>query len=389
MTETRNVPGSAQGAKESRPRMANLELLRCIAMMMVVVLHYLSKGGLLAEPADGMMNAAQLTAWVLEVFCIVAVNVYMMISGYFLCNTSFKLSRLIKLWLQVWFYSVGVGMVAAVTGILPAEECNTHYFLSLLFPVSMGHYWFLTAYIFLYVALPLISMAVQRMTKGQMRFVVLALLFVFCLLKSVLPFRLEMDGQGYDCIWYLCVFMAAAYIRKFGVSLLKKRWQCILLYVGACLAMLAETLCLQQIYLKTGSLGRMVTVAIEYNHIFAFLAAVGLFLTFQMTQVSGKASGIINRVAPYTLGVYLLHENLGVRYAWQKWLWADRASGVCGVIFYTLTAMVIVFVIGIFADFIRSLIMKGLNRLLGCMGWYRKLLGGLEKADNLFREKKE
>ena len=51
--------------------------------------------------------------------------------------------------------------------------------------------------------------------------------------------------------------------------------------------------------------------------------------------------------------------------------------------------MVIVFVIGIFVDFIRSLIMKGLNRLFGCMGWYRKLLGGLEKADNLFREKRE
>ena len=32
-------------------RMANLELLRCVAMMMVVVLHFLGKGGLLPELA--------------------------------------------------------------------------------------------------------------------------------------------------------------------------------------------------------------------------------------------------------------------------------------------------------------------------------------------------
>ena len=32
-----------------KKRMANLELLRCLAMMMVIVLHYLGKGGLLPE----------------------------------------------------------------------------------------------------------------------------------------------------------------------------------------------------------------------------------------------------------------------------------------------------------------------------------------------------
>ena len=30
-----------------KKRLANLELLRCVAMLMVVVLHYLGKGGLL------------------------------------------------------------------------------------------------------------------------------------------------------------------------------------------------------------------------------------------------------------------------------------------------------------------------------------------------------
>ncbi len=367
--------------RRKNDRMANLELLRCIAMMMVVALHYLGKGGLLGDMTAGSLTVTQTAAWVVEAFCLVAVNVYMMISGYFLCTSSFKISRLVKLWLQVWVYSAGIGLLAAYTGIIPAEEVTTHYLLSLVFPISMGHYWFMTAYVFLYLFLPFIGMAVRRMTKGQMQLALSGLLLVFCVLKSVLPFRLEMDGQGYDCIWYLCVFLTAAYIRRFGVPFLKKRWHCVCLYVAACLGIFAETMCLHQIYLKTGSLELIMKIATEYNHVFPFLAALGLFMTFLMTNVSGKVSIVVNRIAPYTLGVYLLHENIGVRYVWQNWLGADRISGVPGLLLGILTAMVIVFTAGILIDFIRASIMKGLHTVLLKLAPYRKLTGRIEAAD--------
>lgn len=378
--------GNLQMAERKKDRMANLELLRCIAMMMVVVLHYLGKGGLLGDLTAGNLTATGMVAWLIEAFCIVAVNVYMLISGYFLSSSSFKLSRLLKLMFQVWFYSVGIGLLAAVTGILPAEEFNTHYLLSLLFPVSMGHYWFMTAYVFLYLLLPLIGMAVAKMTKQQMQLTLGGLLLVFCVLKSVLPFRLEMDGQGYDCIWYICVFVTAAYIRRFGIPILQKKWKCVCLYLVACLGIFAETMCLHQVYLKTGSLELIMKVATEYNHVFPFLAAVGLFMTFLATDVSGVVSKIVNRIAPYTLGVYLLHENIGVRYAWQAWLGADRISGIPGLIAGVLTAIVSVFVIGILIDFLRDLFMKGLHGALCHVKPYQKILTKIERADAFFKK---
>lgn len=161
---------------QKKERMANLEVLRCVAMMMVVVLHYLGKGGLLPD-LTAPLSAQDTVAWLLEAFCIVAVNVYMMISGYFLCESSFKLSRLLTLWVQLWLYSVGIGVLAAVTGIVPAAEVSTHYYLTLLFPVTMGHYWFLTAYLFLYILLPFVGIGLRRMTKQQFQ-VALVLLFV-------------------------------------------------------------------------------------------------------------------------------------------------------------------------------------------------------------------
>lgn len=375
-----------------KKRMANLELLRCVAMMMVVVLHYLGKGGLLPDLTGKSLGSAGMAAWLMESFCIVAVNVYMFISGYFLCTSHFKLSRLITLWLQLWLYSVTFGILGVLTGVVTETTVDTHYFLTLFFPVSMGHYWFMTAYIFLYLLLPFAGTAVRKMTKQQMQLAVVILLLIFCVLKSVLPFRLEMDAKGYDCLWYLCVFMAAAYIRRFGLPLLEKKGRGLLLYIVCGLLAFGGTLTLREVYLRTGRLERIVDICLEYNHIFAFLAALGLFMAFCRLRVNKKISGVINKIAPYTLGVYLLHENLGLRYAWQNWLGAEKVrvyskggiESVLVLIFGTLAAVVCVFVCGILVDMARAGLMKGLHRVLSKVSIYRRLTEKIAIADRAF-----
>ena len=51
-----------EDAMAEKKRMANLELLRCVAMMMVVVLHYLGKGGLLPDLTGSRLDCAGVTA---------------------------------------------------------------------------------------------------------------------------------------------------------------------------------------------------------------------------------------------------------------------------------------------------------------------------------------
>lgn len=59
-------------------RLANFELLRCIAMMMVVVLHFLGKSGILAPLSQASLAGYEYLAWGVESLCIVAVNVYLL-----------------------------------------------------------------------------------------------------------------------------------------------------------------------------------------------------------------------------------------------------------------------------------------------------------------------
>ena len=385
-------------------RQANLELLRCVAMMMVVVLHFLGKGNLLISLEEDWLYPAETVAWLLESFCVVAVNVYMFISGYFLSTSTFKPSRLIQLWFQVWMYSVVFGLIGAMTGIMTETAYDTHFLLTLFFPVAMNHYWFMTAYILLYALLPFLGTAVQRMTKRQMQIAVLFLLFVFSIQKSILPVRLETDGLGYDCLWYVCVFVAAAYVRRFGVPFLEKKCRGIILYAVCSILIFCGTMILREVYLRTGSLGRMMHMCMEYNHILPFLAAAGLFGAFLRLKISGRFAAVVCKIAPYTLGVYLLHENLGLRYSWQSWLGADKLLmppvalaptgsamsrlglvSVGSLLLFTVAAVVCVFAVGILVDMLRVLLVRGLDRGLSLLPPYRKLQNLILGLDECFR----
>lgn len=369
----------------SERRRPELELLRCMAMMMVVILHFLGKGELLGELSDPDMQPVRAAAWVLEAFAICAVNLYMLLSGYFLSRSHFKLSRLILLWLQIWTYSVGVGLIAAALGLVPREEINTYFLLRLLFPVLEEHYWFLTAYVFLYLLFPLIGNAVSGMDRKTFRLVLGLLLIVFCLMKTVMPFQFDTDAMGYDCLWYLCVFLTAAYIRRFGLPFLEKKGRGILLYLGSSLLILGWSFGIRAVFLATGHFEWILENGFHYNHLFPYLAAVGLFLAFLRLK---PRAGLISRLAvwagPCTLGVYLLHENLGVRYLWPQWFGADKITSVFGLLWRLAAAVAVVFTAGILIEFMRGLMMKGLHRLLMRGKGYRAVVSKIQEADGFF-----
>ena len=186
-------------------------------------------------------------------------------------------------------------------------------------------------------------------------------------------------------------------MRRFGVPFLEKRGRGLALYLGCCMLIFCGTMLLREVYLRTGSLDRMLKMCMEYNHILPFLAAAGLFGAFRRLKISGRFAAFVCRIAPYTLGVYLLHENLGLRYTWQNWLGAGKLLGLsslgriglsspAAVLLYTLGAVICVFFVGIVVDMLRDFLMRGLDRGLDKLSPYRRLRGWVLGLDECFRE---
>ncbi len=349
-----------------KKRIVSIELLRIIAMMMVVMLHYLDKGKIL--PAlTGEFTLNGYVAWIMEALCIVAVNVYMLISGYFLVNSGFKVSRLVELLCQVLFYSILVEMVLLATGLVSAEVLAINRILELIFPLQMEHYWFITAYFIMYLFSPILSTAVHHMEQKQLRNTIITLLLFFALSKSVLPVQLVIDNKGYDGIWFICVYLVAAYARLYGIRWLEKKrtrgWLC---YGAGVLGILLVTFLVRMIYLKTGSLDHFIKSAFHYNHILNLLAAVGLFYAFLNMKFSteGKLAKVVYKLAPYSLGVYLLHEQIDIRYLWPQWLGASIDGNALLLVLRCIGAVLIVYAAGTIVDVIRSVLFKGITIML-------------------------
>lgn len=363
-------------------RMANLELLRLTAMLLVVILHVLGKGVGLVTLTNEQLYGAGYLAWAMEALAIVAVNVYMLMSGYFLIESSFKVKRLFELLLQVWFYSIGIGLIAAAFGYLPEGSFGIHYLLMLFFPISMNHYWFMTAYIFMYVFTPLLAAGIKQLDKKQMQMVIVLLVVFFSAVKSVVPSRIETDMQGYDCIWYICIFVIAAYIRRFGILFFKNITRSILIYVLAAGCIFGATMILRLVYLQTERLDTILTVCYNYNHLLVLAASIAFFYIFIHIRIpDGAFSQFVCRIAPYTLGVYLWHEHIAIRYEWQQWFYdvVGVPEGAVQLLFKTVLAAIVVFAIGIVLDMLRTWCFRLVNRLFSHAGFYRSLQQWLER----------
>ncbi len=359
-----------------KERMANLELLRMVSMLFVVVLHFIGKSNNHPVLTDVEMEAWEYGAWVMESLAIVAVNVYMLLSGYLLAGSTFKVKRLIQLWLQLLFYSAGVGIVAAMFGYIPEEGMSVYYLTQLFLPVSTNHYWFMTAYVLMYLFLPVLMAGVGRLSKKQFQVVLCLLFLVFCGMKSVSPIKLTTDMQGYDCIWYLCMALLAAYIRLYGISFFRNKKRSFVVYLISASGIYGISMLFRYIYIQTGKLSEIVTVCYNYNHILVVLASVGFFYLFLHLQIKpGLLSRLICRLAPYTLGVYLWHENVAIRYEWPLWIQNFLGGATEGVQWFwaLFVSVAVVFIIGIWLDMVRSLLFKGAHKLLSFLKPYRKL----------------
>ncbi len=358
----------------------SLDLLRCVAMIMVVILHFLDKGGLLKSFSDpGAFTAMDVTAWILEALCIVAVNLYMLLSGYLLCESRFKLSNLLLLVARVWLYSVIVGFIGIALGT-PTEAVDTYYLLRLLLPISMGTYWFMTAYIFFYLLVPVLGIAAGAMNKDQLKIVMICLIVFHAVIKSIVPATLSVDAGGMDAIWYIVLYFVAVYIRKYAKgSNLAFVW-----YMIATFLIFGEAFVIRQVFLKTGSLSYILTISYAYNHVFVLASSVFLFMAFLKLKVSEKPGKIFAFLGKYSLGVYLLHENLSIRYAWEKFFGCDKISSAMQLLLMTVFAGITVFVSGVIIDFIGRSIASFVLKILGKLPGFSSLGEAVKKADLAF-----
>lgn len=287
-------------------RESNIDCLRILCMLMVVCNHIISWGGLL-EYGIEPMSPIWLVGNTFFVFLLPAVNCFVLISGYFLCTAEFKLKKLVSLWVQTIFYSVGIYLIVCIF----SDKLTFSFtgFIKSCLVITMRHYWFVTAYVLLYIVFPFLNCAIRAMGKRFHELCCIVLLGVFSVMSNLM-YIVDFTSVygGYSFLWFCIMYIVAAYIRLYvPVRIKHQRW------MFPISALCSLMICGEKYiaYLVTPHLFGSVVLDgffYSYNSILAVPCALALFQGFRGIQIkSPVCNKIIGFFAPLTFAAYLIH----------------------------------------------------------------------------------
>ncbi len=266
------------------------DIARIVAMFLIVSTHFLGHGGFI----DHMVGANFVFGRILYSLFSPSVNVFVLISAYFTCrSTKLNWRKLIKLYAQVWTYSVALFIAFIIVN--GKESFSVQWLLSSLFPVVSGKYWFFSAYIFMMLASPFLNVIIGNIDK-KTHFAICIFAIVAGILSSdvhIVP-QLSLE-EGFSVAWFILLYFIGAFIRKYDVKVPKK-WIFIpiLVYVATFIAG----------YFLNSSHASIIRTA---------PAVIILLALKDIKMQSGAAAKFVVSLSSKMFGVYLIHDSNEMR----------------------------------------------------------------------------
>ena len=302
-------PASVALPPEKR-RKGNIELLRIVSMLLILA-HHMAYHGLAAySPLWG--NKVLATA--MFAGGQTGVNCFVLITGYFLAP--FRARRFFQTLLQTLFYSLGLTLLCKWTGW--RQDVTGDQVLRSALIITRSPYWFVTMYLALTAALPLLQPAVRKMSRGAHRWVLIAAGLYLCVIPTV-TFRDPASPYFHQLTWFFFLYLLGAYFRRFPA-----RWMCRTALHGAVFAAMIALMtvaCLwggehPDLFRQVASRGNFFA---DKNTVPQLICSCALFLLFAGLRV--RPFCWLTALSGASFGVYLIHDHGLLReLIWRTWL---------------------------------------------------------------------
>lgn len=324
-------------------RQVGIELLRIIAMLMIVAHHF---------AIHGIFSNWSYNSSILEVFnsfwsgflCSfgkVGVTVFIIITGYFNISKDFRISKVLNIYLQTIFYAFVIYIGFLIFG--------KHFSY-----ISSCRYWFIKYYLILYFLTPILNKVIKSLSqKVSDNILILTLIGGF-----ILPVFYKHADWGLLGS-FIALYYIGAYYKIKPVRLDRKYY---LIMSGFAMSFLICRLFLKIGY---GELSINVMRYVSLNSIFTLIFAISLFDFFVNLKIGDNA--IINKIAKSVFGVYLIHDNNFIRpLLWNKLLAVATFMNKPYFIIYSCIVIIGVFIACVVLDkiliklfnFLKDIILK-------------------------------
>lgn len=298
-------------------RDSNMELLRIIAMLGILVVHsdFFALG---APTKEDCISAPLVSAWryVVENITIISVNLFVLLSGWYGIHPQKK--RIIEFLFQILFFNL---LFFVLFASFMLEETLTRQGVESIFMLD-SRFWFVKAYLLLYLLSPILNSYIEKAPQRQFKLILLAF-FAFQTIYGWLYPSVSWFKFGYSTISFIFIYLLASYLRKYKEG---TEWRSIVLLA----TYLAFILLNSAVCYASTFYGRNIYIErlIAYNSPLVIVASTVVFLFF--TRIRFK-SGLVNFVAISSFAAFLFQGNYffveEVYRPWlRKWFSADTLT---------------------------------------------------------------
>lgn len=334
-----------------RNRKSNIELLRIIAMAMIISSHYshyvhwdLSEVSVLQD-MKVMMFIPLGTA---------GATIFFIVTGYFSsknkrtieASLQVELKKIVKIWAEALFYSLIVVSIFIVLGMTVEKgQLLTAFFL-----LTRNEYWFVSAYVILCLLSPFMNLIIKQL---QMR--------EYALLLLVLSVQLISASLGNNLLTNnllaITAYFVGGFLRKFPVVRWKyNNWYLFGINVLIYILGMTSILGMKLLGISPAHQGHFT------SDLFAIIFASSIFLQF--LNINIRHSSTLNLLASTVFASYLISENPLFRpILWNSFFNIKIVQNSMIFPIWGVLMVLIIMVASSFIDLIRQSAISIINRL--------------------------
>ena len=329
-----------------------IDLLRFFSMINVINLHINMLTGVLKNNK----TAKYKTAWLLDVFSFFAVDCIGLISGY-VGFRRYRFSNLIYIWFIVWFYSVSISLYLYYV----YKSITKQKLIKNFFPILIKRGWYINAYFSMYLFLPFINYGINLLDRKVYRNLIIFFITFFLIYNCFAKIYGNADyhflNNGYSSKWLAILYIIGAYYgkyyneAKFGIISF-----IVYLSIYICSSIFSFEFKFSKKLPKTIPRGLFINF-LSPTMIFQSLSLLAIF---SRIKIKNKLlTSIISFITPLNFSVYIIHLRLFKEKTKYILKFSNYINSIRQYIFFKYYGLaIIIYIICIFIDYIRSLIFK-------------------------------
>ena len=345
----------------TKVRKSNLELLRIISMMFIVMSHCDDIFGLSNLYSISLGINKIITDW-LHIGGQIGVGCFLLISGYFMIDQNISFKKILNLIGEVWSYTIGIWIIWIIKNVSMGDIIIKECFIETLyafFPVLFSHYWFVTAYVILMILSPFLNKLIFSLAHRDYGIFLGTILVIFVVLDGSVP---QIDGvpkilsgmTGGRLIAVFIMYFIAGYIRRFGKiernNISRHLGNAIVFYF----ALFATFYCFTYIGITRDN-QEILNLRYFYrvlNSPLIVIICIELFKGFLEMDI--KYNKWINEIAGCTFGVYLIHSNR-LMSSWLSVIFPIyKETRPILILLYSVVSIIVIYAVSVLIDYVRK-----------------------------------